>query len=139
MTQVFADTAYWIAILNRHDQLHSIAVQLSRKLQPSRIITTELILIELLNDFGSRNANLRSIAIRTVIALQGDPSVQIIPQTPERFQLAFSLYCNRPDKEWSLTDCLSFVIMSEYNIIGALSYDHHFVQAGFQALMREEN
>ena len=82
MTQVFADTAYWIAILNRHDQLHPIAVQLSRTLQPSRIVTTELVLIELLNDFGSRNVNLRSIAIHSVIALQNDPKVQIIPQTP---------------------------------------------------------
>ena len=139
MTQVFADTAYWIAILNRHDQLHSIAVQLSRKLQPSQIVTTELVLIELLNDFGSRNSNLRSIAMNSVIALQNDPNVQIISQTPERFQFAFSLYCKRPDKAWSLTDCLSFIIMSEYNITGALSYDQHFIQAGFQALMREDN
>lgn len=47
MTQVFADIAYWIAILNRYDQLHSIAVRLSRTLQPSQIVTTELVLIEL--------------------------------------------------------------------------------------------
>ncbi len=83
--------------------------------------------------------NLRSTAMNSVIALQNDPNVKIISQTPERFKSAFSFYCKRPDKAWSLTDCLSFIIMSEYKITDALSYDQHFIQAGFNALMRAKN
>jgi uncharacterized protein len=138
MTKIFADTGYWIALLNRHDQLHQRAILLSQTLQPTTIVTTELVLIELLNDFGSRNTSLRAIAINTLEALQSDPKIQIIPQTPEHFQAAFSLYAQRPDKAWSLTDCLSFIIMSEQQITSALSYDQHFRQAGFEALMRTE-
>jgi uncharacterized protein len=137
MTKIFADTGYWIALLNRHDQLHHRAIELSQTLQPTKIVTTELVLIELLNDFGSRHPILRSIAINTLQALRSDPKIQIIPQTPERFQSAFTLYAQRPDKAWSLTDCLSFIIMTEQNITSALSYDQHFRQAGFEALMRE--
>ena len=59
-------------------------------------------------------------------------------QTPELFAQAVALYHSRPDKEWGMAECVSFCVMQERGITDALAYDHHFTQAGFHALLREE-
>ena len=64
------------------------------------------------------------------------PNIMIVPQTDKQFQDGLELYKQRPDKQWSLTDCVSFVIMQEMGISEALAYDKHFEQAGFIALLR---
>ncbi len=66
-----------------------------------------------------------------------DLAVEVVPPTHEQFQRALDRYEMRPDKDWSLTDCLSFLLMEERGIADALTADHHFEQAGFRALMRE--
>jgi len=53
----------------------------------------------------------------------------------EWFERGLDLYCSRPDKSWSLTDCISFLVMEEHGVMEALTGDHHFVQAGFVALL----
>lgn len=64
------------------------------------------------------------------------PNVEVIPQTSELFHQALSLYRQRPDQAWSLTDCASFCLMQQRNILEALAHDKHFEQAGFIALLR---
>jgi predicted nucleic acid-binding protein len=136
MSQVFADTGYWIALLNPRDELHDRARQISATLDSAQIVTSEWVLTELLNSFAERGAQFRSVVSRTVAALRSNPSVIMIPQTSASFGDAFQLYQDRSDKSWGITDCSSFLIMRQYGIGAALTHDRHFEQANFQALLR---
>lgn len=136
MRFVFADTGYWVALLNPQDDLYPKATYLSKSLQPFHIVTSEVVLTEVLNDFSKRGEFFRNLAIRLIESLRIHANTTIIPQSSQQFDEAFKLYAQRPDKEWSQTDCASFNIMREHSIIEALAYDKHFVQAGFVALMR---
>lgn len=133
---VFADTAYWVALIHPRDQLHGRAREASAALAGGRIVTSDWVLIELLNAFAERGPRLRFVVSIAVTALKANPTVMVVPQTPESFTGAFDLYCERTDKGWSLTDCSSFLIMRQYGIDAALTYDNHFEQAGFKALLR---
>jgi len=75
--------------------------------------------------------------VNLVRDLQSDPSVRIVPASQALFQRGFDLFSDRPDKDWSLVDCISFVVMKQQRLKDALTTDHHFVQAGFRALLRE--
>jgi uncharacterized protein len=136
MKRVFADTAYWIALLNPRDQLHSRAVEVSAKLAEARIVTSDWVLTELLNGFAEGGTTLRSAAASAVAALQSSASVTVIPQTRQAFTAALELYRERSDKGWSLTDCSSFLTIRELEIDSALTSDRHFEQAGCKALLR---
>jgi predicted nucleic acid-binding protein len=123
---------------NPRDDLHQQTVSLSRSLESdqTRLITTEMVLTELLNAFAERGTVLRRAAAELVLRLRQDVNVRIVPQTDTQFEEALDLYRSRHDKEWSHTDYASFRIMEEEGITEALSYDRHFEQAGFKALMR---
>ena len=136
MRFVFADTGYWVALLNPQDDLHSKATHLSKSLQPVHIVTSEVVLTEVLNDFSKRGEFFRNLAIRLIERLRSHANTTIIPQSSQQFDEALQLYSQRPDKEWSQTDCASFNIMGENGMTEALAYDKHFAQAGFVALMR---
>jgi uncharacterized protein len=136
MRVVFADTGYWVALLNPHDDLHDKALKLSKAVQPAHIVTSEMVLTEVLNDFSDRRDYFRQSAVNLIKSLYQHPNATIIPQTSVQFQAALTLYEQRPDKAWSQTDCVSFKIMEEQAILDALAYDKHFAQAGFTALMR---
>jgi len=71
-------------------------------------------------------------------ALEASPQVKIVPLTDDLYRRGLALYEGRPDKDWGLTDCLSFVVMEDYGLSAALTADIHFQQAGFRALLREE-
>jgi predicted nucleic acid-binding protein len=138
MKKVFADTAYWIALLNRRDQLHARAVQCCADLSSELIVTTEMVLIEVLNHFSLGPPEFRQAAVLLVGRLDASPSHDVIPLTSGQFRNALDLYRQRPDKQWSLTDCASILAMEEKGIGEALTYDNHFVQAGFAALLRND-
>ncbi len=138
MGSVFADTGFWIAYLNPRDALHAKARQLAATHHFERIVTTEMILAEFLNDLGSRGPNLRRAAAEFLTALQGRADVRIIPQTSTQFWAAANVFQQRSDKDWSLTDCASLLVMQENDLRDALTYDHHFEQMGFRALLRSE-
>jgi predicted nucleic acid-binding protein len=129
---VFADTGYWAALLNPKDQLHAKAGEVSSALGKFRILTT--VLDELLAALSK--VPLRLYAIRGVEAIRSNPNVEVVPQTSLQFESAFDNYRSISDKEWSLTDCASFVLMRERGLTEALAHDHHFEQAGFIALLR---
>lgn len=134
MRVIFADTGYWVASLNPRDQFHAKAREVSRALGRFRILTTEMILDELLAALSK--ASLRPSAVKGVEAILSNPNVEVVPQTSLQFRAAFENYRTAADKEWSLTDCSSFVLMRERGVSEALAHDHHFEQAGFVALLR---
>ena len=136
MKTVFADAGYWIALLNPQDTLHETARTVSASLGPMRLITSEMVLTECLNDLARRGERLRSAAVALVEELRRSPSVSSVPQSSIQFQDALALYAMRGDKAWGHTDCASFRIMDTHGIDEALAYDHHFEQAGFTPLLR---
>jgi uncharacterized protein len=136
MKIVFADTGYWIALLDPQDTLHQKAIDLSITLAQGKICTSEMVLTEVLNHFSKRGSFLRAAAVALIESLQANPSIIIILQTDDIFQQGLTLYKQRPDQFWSHTDCASFWIMQQQNILEALAYDKHFEQAGFIALLR---
>lgn len=137
MRLFFADSSYWIALLNPRDALHGKAVSVSESLGGDRIVTSEMVFTELLNDYSKRGEVLRRAAVRLIERLRRNPNVTITPQSSLQFQDALSLYAERGDKTWGQTDCSSFRIMDRDGITQALTHDRDFQQAGFQALLRD--
>jgi predicted nucleic acid-binding protein len=136
MSAVFADAGYWIALLNPRDQLHTKALTVSSTLQGRTIITSQMVLTEFLNHYAALGQPFRQRAVQVVRSLQDGLEVEIVPQTAAQFTAALTLYAQRPDKAWGLTDCASFLIMQERGITEALAHDDHFYQAGFVPLLR---
>ena len=137
MKTVFADSNYLIALLHPGDELHEIAVSVSAGLGEFRLMTTEMVLAEVLNDLGRRGASLRRLAAETVTGLIEDENALVVPQSTELFHEALTFYRGHQDKRWGLTDCASFLTMWDQGVSEALTYDHHFEQAGFSALLRK--
>lgn len=79
----------------------------------------------------------RHAAVALLQALKFDPSVEIVPFSRELYDRAFTLFSQRPDKDWGLIDCVSFIVMQDHGIIQALTPDDHYRQAEFQAIMRQ--
>ena len=138
MATLFADSGYWIALIDSRDQLHSRARAASARLNDVEIVTTQMALVETLASQAGSGERARSAATRLVERLAQSPRVEIIPQSDAQFQAAFERYAARPDQRWSLTDCASFIVMEERGISEALAYDRDFEQAGFTALLRHE-
>jgi predicted nucleic acid-binding protein len=136
MKQIFADPSYWIALLNPRDELHDTAVSVTRKVSPVQIVTSGMILTELLNSLSDRGSRVRRAVANAVDALRRNRDVKVISQTAEQFETAFQRYKKAADKSWSLTDCASFAIMDTEQIQAALTHDRHFAQAGFDTLLR---
>lgn len=134
MRTVFADTGYWEAVLNPNDKLHEPARAASVALGKARLVTTEMVLSELLAALSK--LPVRPYAVAGVDRIRANPNVEVVPQTSLQFAHAYDLYRRRTDKEWSLTDCASFEIMDARGIKEALAHDQHFEQAGFVALLR---
>src|SRR5712691_12004953 len=135
MRQVFADTGYWIALVNPRDQIHAKAVSVTQQLSPVRILTSEMVLAEVLNSF-SDGGLLRQAVGSMVQRLRNNRDVIIVPQTSEQFEGALRRYKQAADKSWSLTDCASFEVMEAEQIQAALTHDQHFAQAGYETLLR---
>jgi predicted nucleic acid-binding protein len=135
--EIFLDTAYAIALSAPTDTHHQQALQLAGRLELQQIpiVTSRAVLLEI----GSALAKLRyrKAAVQLLQSLEDDPAVEIVPLSEELYRRALLLFADREDKEWSLTDCLSFLIMQDRQIQAALTTDEHFHQAGFRALLRE--
>lgn len=135
MTRVFADAGYWIALLNPRDRLHSKAKQVSTILGRARIVTSEMVLAEVLNAFASKGEVLRRATCSLVDKIRSNPNAEVVPMISGAFREAMERYRSRADKTWGLTDCMSFLIMEQKGITDALSGDRDFQQAGFSALL----
>jgi predicted nucleic acid-binding protein len=130
----FVDTVYILALLNPRDRWHRKAVELSQSVR-APLVTSYAVLTEVADALSHRNR--RTWAFETIADLRSDPDVRCVAVDEKTFAAALTLYGDRRDKDWSLTDCISFVIMREQQLSDALTADAHFIQAGFHALMRE--
>jgi hypothetical protein len=132
---IFLDTSYLLALVNAHDASHTRALESGRDLALSRrkSLTTEAVLFELCN--GLSRKPWRKSAVDIVRALRTNLDVVIIPTSPTLLTRSFELFASRLDKEWSLTDCLSFIVMQDQRLKQVLTTDHHFRQAGFEIVL----
>lgn len=136
VSPVFADAGYWFAVTSGSDSLHKRALSLTATLGRRQIVTSQMVLTEFLDGNSAMGEHRRASAARFVRKLQADDSIRIVATSDELFEAGLALYEARRDKEWGLTDCTSFVICEREGIIDALAHDKHFVQAGFNALLR---
>ena len=137
MNEVFADAGYWIALLNPNDDKHESAQRATENLGGRKIVTTEMVLVEVFAHMSKQGQIARSDAVKMLEDLNNDPNVEIVPQTHKQFKAAADMYAERLDKSWSLTDCASFLLMKDEGITEALAHDRHFQQAEFIPLMRD--
>ena len=133
MTPVFADTFFFLAHLNASDQQHHAKARLANRVNRPTV-TSWWVLLEL----GDHLCDLRNRRLfeQTLEAIRHDNRYEIIPAEQAALERAVQMYTNRPDKTWSLTDCTSFVVMTDRAIVEALSADHHSEQAGFIPLLK---
>ena len=136
MRVVFADASYCIAMLEPGDGLHEKAQRVTERLGLCRILTTDMVLVELLTFMSGKGEHNRKLATDTVRDLRVSPGVEVVAQTRAQFDSAVGRYASRLDQRWSVTDCTSFLLMEERYISEALAYDRDFEQAGFVALLR---
>ena len=132
MKPVFADTSYYVALLSKTDERHRRAVEWSERLL-GRQVVTEHVLVEL----GSALANIkdRHLFVPFARRLLADRETLFVPASNTLLRRGMELYAGRPDKAWSLVDCISFVVMKQRRLTDALTADRHFEQAGFRALL----
>lgn len=133
MRTVFADTFFFLALLDSREAFHRQASQFSRDPEV-QIVTTEWVLAEFGNAYSDPRERADFISLYGILIVH--PRVKIIPAQTSLFQSGIELFAERADKEWSLVDCISFVIMQSEGLTEALTGDHHFEQAGFTALLR---
>ncbi len=132
---IFLDTSYVIALYIQSDQYHETAVALSERLEHDRrkIVTTIPVIFEIGSAFAS--VRFRKKGGELLDTLSQDPLIETVPITDSFYAEAVALFNSRKDKNWSLTDCFSFVVMNERGLTEALTADIHFKQAGFRRLL----
>ncbi len=132
MSGVFADTSFYLALLRADDPLHSSAVNELRRNRP--IVTTEFVVLELGNACARAVDHADFLAL--VAGMRASDRIAIVPLDSSLLDRGLELLANRPDKDWSLTDCISFVVMEDHGLHEALTGDKHFEQAGFVTLLK---
>ena len=130
---VFADTFALIAWLNPRDNAHPLVASYLDDFT-GRLVTTEWVLIELADALSAPDA--RSTVVSFLAAVRADPLFEVLGYVPSVYDAGFDLFAKRPDKAWSLTDCISFGVMAQRGLGEALTADHHFEQAGFRAVFK---
>jgi len=135
MAQVFLDSSFAIALSATTDENHARAKVLSERLKAEGtvLVTPQAVLLEIGNALAKQRY--RNASVRLLQSLTHDPRVQIVPLSKQLYDQGFQLYRERQDKEWGLTDCISFQVMRERGLSQALTADAHFQQAGYEALL----
>lgn len=133
-SEVFVDTSFIVALLNTRDQYHRAAVAVENGGRGTRLVLTRAVCMEIGNALTGPLFRVRAADL--LAGMEHDPRFVIVPWDENVYSAALDLFRDRPDKDWSLTDCMSFVVMRERGITDALTTDHHFRQAGFRPLLR---
>jgi uncharacterized protein len=136
MRRLFVDTFYLIALSNPRDQWHQRVLAFSQSLTDVRLYTVDEVLAEFLTFCSTAGAHVRTEAARTVRNTLSDQQWTIFPPSRISFFDALTLYESRPDKEYSLTDCISMHVMRREGMTEVLTNDRHFTQEGFHILFR---
>jgi predicted nucleic acid-binding protein len=133
MKPVFADTSYYIALLSEEDAFHAAALEWSENLL-GRTVVTEYVLVELGSALS--RSKYRDRYVPFVERLLADPDTKLVLASQNLFRQCLTLFADRSDKQWSLVDCIPFVVMKQRRLTDALTTDHHFGQAGFKFLLK---
>jgi len=133
--KVFADTAYFIAILNPLDQLAQSAVAARQQLGDASLATTDEVLAEFLNTICEAGPSVRVRAYEMVLKVLSSPKIRVVEQSHDSFSRGLQVYARRRDKDDSLTDCISMSTMRQLRVREILIHDHHFRQEGFTVLL----
>jgi uncharacterized protein len=131
---VFVDTVHLLALINANDAWRAKALEWAARVS-GPLVTTDAVLTEVADALC--RSDRRAWAIAAIGDLRSDANVTCVPGSASLFARGLELYAERRDKDWSLTDCISFVVMRDRRIDQALTADLHFVQAGFKALLRD--
>ena len=129
---IFADAFYFIALLNDADEHHEDAVALS-SVKQAILVTTDYVLLEVADALAPTRQ--RTQVEGFIQFVRSSSRIDVVPGDRDLFEAGLALFASRRDKQWSLTDCISFVIMESREIKDALTHDHHFKQAGFRVLL----
>jgi len=134
--KVFVDTSAWIALINSSDALAAQAKQIMVRLNQQQIIlvTTEFVLLEVADALCKTNLRQKTYAYINGIKQVPD-IIQVIPLEQSLLERGWAIYYQYSDKDWGLTDCISFVVMKQEGITEAFTSDKHFEQAGFTKLI----
>ena len=134
-SEVFLDTAFAIALVVPRDALHAVAVSVADRLrvERTRMVTTWAVILEIGNALS--RARYRSVAVSLLDSIAENRDLEIVPFSERLVEESLALFRVRDDKEWSLTDCMSFVVMRQRGITDASTADDHFRQAGFRPLL----
>jgi len=137
VADLFLDTSYAIALASSTDQHHESALDLANWIETEdrHLVTSRAVVLEIGNALSK--LRYRAAAVALLEAIERDPNLEIVPLSEELYRQSLDLYRQHQDKEWGLTDCVSFAIMQERNITEALTADDHFRQAGFRILLAE--
>ncbi len=135
MRVAFVDTLYFVALFNPKDQWHARAIAASKLVAETKLITTEDVLVELLNFFSEYGEKARRGAVAQAEGILSAANIEVTPQSHDAFIAGFTLYKARPDKGYSLTDCISMYTMRERGVTEILTHDDHFRQEGFTMLL----
>ena len=134
MKRAFGDSFYFLALFNRNDAAHADATTAAKSLE-GILVTTDWILTEVADALSAPENRVRCAEL--IEDLRRSKRVEIVECSRRLFDSGWKLYRARDDKSWSLTDCISFIVMQENSITDALTGDRHFEQAGFRALLRQ--
>ena len=137
MTALFADTFYWVALADFADGAHQRALAITAERAASRIVTIDEVLTEYLTFFSTAPESIRREAAESVAGILASQVIRVIPQSRESFLAGLQLYRARPDKGYSLVDCISMQAMRKEGLTEVLTNDRHFEQEGFRALFRD--
>jgi len=138
MKIIFADSFYWIALLSPKDTWHSRVIEWSQSYPDVSLVITDGIIDEIFAHFSKQGDILRGKVIELYQNILDEPNIQLIAYNQELRQAGIELYKKRPDKGYSLTDCISMVVMKKLNISEVLTNDKHFSQEGFTILFSKQ-
>ena len=134
MKRVFADAWFYIALLDADDQWHGRASAWVRDFE-GEMCTTRWVLAEVANSLSS--PTMRSVVADFLLVIESLPELRIAADSDHLYARGLALFARRADKDWSLTDCISFVVMGDEGLTDALTGDRHFEQAGFTAVFTQ--
>ncbi|MDX2212734.1 MAG: hypothetical protein SFY66_05535 [Oculatellaceae cyanobacterium bins.114] len=136
MRTLFADTFYWVALINPADDWYSRVLNVSSSLGQIQLVTTDEVLTEVLTFYSEAGSRMRQRTVAFVDNVLSNTTIQVIQQTHDSFLSGLKLYRDRLDKGYSLTDCISMNTMQNLSITEVLTHDQHFVQEGFMILFK---
>ena len=132
---ILADTGFFIALAFRRDALHAQAHAWSASVAETMLVT-EHVLLETVNQLSAPADRGRAAGLMDQV--RRDSAFQFLEVDAKLFERGVAMHRERRDKGWSLTDCVSFLVMGDRGVTKALAYDTHFEQAGFEALLRRD-